>query len=457
MKKICLLALLGVLPVHAAVHTLPLAREVQQGELLCWAAVSAMASRAFESNGFRPATQKEVVWYEAAGVTDAVPLVAPPYPAAIGPAVTMCTNNPGTGICNANKSPWLPGLTTTTVATLQLPGQKKMLSEGHFLFDIKTRKTPVIIRWYYQGNAARGPDGSLLPRREGGHVLLVTGIDTGTKELRVWDPWPHRKPGQSAAGERLPPGHKREKWISFGRYKNPVKDNGWLVSAMHGFDEFSLRKSTEPFTPGNYPALITQAVPARQALDCDDRTRSFDFRGGPPDVQKAAGEFMRKLVIRDEEGRPRKARLDPPGEPIPIVAFGSEDLLRARSNPEALLESRTTAVIVPVTENGELVDSFLMLREGERWKEGGYSNNEIARLLLEVRNRAENRERTTRGFYLVSIPEEGSFFATHGFGRDAEMIPLADDAQGRFVPARQWLEPVIRQAERNKRPEVTAQ
>ena len=455
MKKYCLLMLLCALPVHGEEFLVPVTGEVQQDTLLCWAAVSSMATRAFQvTTTFRPATQKEVLYAKLANNRNAIP-PGPNLPADIEAKKTQC-ELPGANCNTDSLTSWLNGLASVKVVDLA-PQTAKRLSEGHFRIDIKERRKPIVIRWFYNSPLPQRIPGTneILPARLGSHYLLVTGYDNVNKAIRVWDPWPHRKPGVSASGERLPRGHKRHKWLTLARYANPTNDNGWKVSAQHQFDEFALRPQGEPLPA--YPALVAQTPVKTTALNCDDRPRYFDFTNGPPDLRRLAADHMRKLVVRDENEKPRKASLDPPGEPIPIVAFGSDDLWSARAKPQDLLAPRTKAVIVPVTENGELVDSFLMLYEGGKWTEGGYSNNEIARLLLEVRNRPENRERTARGFYLVSIPEEGSFFATHGFEDRAEMIPLADDARGEFVPARQWLTPVIRQVERNKRPEATSQ
>jgi hypothetical protein len=58
--------------------------------------------------------------------------------------------------------------------------------------------------------------------------------------------------------------------------------------------------------------------------------------------------------------------------------------------------------------------------------------------------------RSAAGFYLVSIPERGSFFIGHGFGSQSVLVSLANDGSGRPEPGEQALKAVLDRIDRNR-------
>jgi hypothetical protein len=226
------------------------------------------------------------------------------------------------------------------------------------------------------------------------------------------------------------------------RYEHPINDEGHSVKAAHGFDEFAIRLRGQPIDNG-YPNLKEiDPVP----VNPPDPVAIPD---GPPDVRQAIRDFMGRIEVRAEDGLVLRGPFQA-GDPIPILAMKSAAIDRERAQPERLFQPQSSAMMVPVFKDGILVDSFLLLNRHGGWVEDGYSNNEIARLMVNLRNNRKSPERPEAGFYLVSIPEEGSFFAGHGFRNRANLISLDNGAMGDFIPARQALEALHKQIDRRK-------
>ena len=424
-------ALLCALPVHGAIHELDIEPEVQRHSELCWAAVSVMATRAFpESETYRPATQEEVVLYTEAGL-DTLAASGASEPQIVEDKRTACgVDYAG---CNRTGQPLLLGLDRDRINKVA-PGLKRMLSPEHFRMDIGVRKAPIIIRWFYTSsddcdNEEEGPP------RFGMHALIVTGYDDVTKEIRVWDPWPEHNQAE-------PSGHVRHKWLSMKRYEHPVNDNGSPVRSSHGFDVFAIRLRGQSAATSSLG--LKQIPPVPPCVH-----ESVAIMGGTPDVRQVIDGVMHGLVVRAENGSILQGPFEA-GSPFPILALRSADVDLKRASPERLFLPQTKALVVPVLQAGRVVESFLLLHGRDGWVEGGYSNNQIAKLLVDVRRDRSSPQRSAAGFYLVSIPEEGSFFAAHGFMDQADLISLANGARGGFVPARQALTGVLGQIDRRK-------
>lgn len=98
---------------------------------------------------------------------------------------------------------------------------------------------------------------------------------------------------------------------------------------------------------------------------------------------------------------------------------------------------------------GEVVDAFLLLFIHGRWQRGGYANIEITQRLVDVRARyAEQQHMPLESFYMVSVPGEVAFFAAHGRGKQAVLIPASTDPSigavaGEPAPAGQQLSKLI--------------
>ncbi len=75
---------------------------------------------------------------------------------------------------------------------------------------------------------------------------------------------------------------------------------------------------------------------------------------------------------------------------------------------------------------------------------GGYSNNEIAHRVTEWRRRnAQHPAHKGKNFFLLSIPEQGTFFLANGYGKQANLISL-QNGKSDFQPAGQALKTVIK-------------
>ena len=455
-----LVALVGMfaLPAVAKEHTLDnLELEIQQQSSLCWAAVSAMASSASKVPcQYRRPTQLDVVYSEQMCTPERcsheLPLRCPPRGNCTAGLAVQCTvdaddnwlPNPDPleegrlkcgpdGLpCNISRSTYLLDLVSRKISQLGNSNVNELAAEriGH---EIGVRKQPVIIAWSYLDPATLseaellqrlgGNEGLALlnsSRKNTRHFLIITGYNDETQEVRVWDPWPD----QSVLVE--PPGHIRHKWIPYERYQNPRVDNGAPVNADHDSDEFafcrgcSLTKITQILaTP---PPL--QHIQAQRIVS----PRIFDFSHDVPALRDERDNVTRVRIVRKENGSRVRGRLTT-DTGFATVLITTKRLLNER--PEALLEAKTTSLVVPVLRGNKLVDSFLLINSGHDWQEGGYSNNEIARRLMQYRT-----ERGSEGrYYLVAIPEQGKFYVAHGFGADAKLVPLDGNVRAEFVPA----------------------
>src|SRR5262245_42361624 len=126
-------------------YTLKIKPEVQLDTMLCWAAASVMAIRSFpQRNGFRHATQEEVVIYERCGFDSLLPK-KPRQPEKLK-LLAAARRVFRSGVANAPSNPWLLGLDRARVGEIA-PGKARMLSREHFRREIVDRKRPVLIRW----------------------------------------------------------------------------------------------------------------------------------------------------------------------------------------------------------------------------------------------------------------------------------------------------------------------
>jgi hypothetical protein len=408
-------------------------REVQRDTLLCWAAVSVMAIRSFpQSRGFRLATQEDVVAYERAGVDTLVPRRKESDEIKRGRVAFR------EGFANATANPWLLGLDRTRVDDID--GDKpRMLSKAHFLREIGKRKRPILIRWMY------GTPDQPAGKRSGAHELIVTGYNSKTHEIRIWDPWPATNmPGSTPA--------RRERWIPFSRYENPVSDQGVQVRAEHEHDEFGLRLKGAPIDLDSYPKLVA----VRRSTARSGTGSGLNPGAGGFELSKPISKHMKKHVVRRGNGQRVRGPFRA-GTPIPLMPVTVKQLFRRKRRPASLLKAGCNTVVVPILKNRRVVDSFLLTRGAGGWRDGGYSNNEIASRVTQWRRQhARHPDCKGRDFFLLSIPEHGTFFLANGYGEQANLISL-QNAKARFEPANKALKTVIRKIatsarNRNRKP-----
>jgi hypothetical protein len=415
MKSFWLAALLCVSPALADVSTIEVKREVQLTDSLCWAAVSTMAVRAFETSNSAPVTQLDIVVYRQAGIKTRQDLIDRDED-----LVAARDDCDPLAQCDGVDNPWLFDLNSTKVAA------GKVLTERHFRRDIKVRKRPIIIQWDYSD-----ADGLADDTPQARHVLIVTGYNDADPEhmLRVWDPWPTVERADEATE---PVG--REKWISYDTYVDPGSDHG--LKAVHGFDEYKLRRVGQA-APAGYPALANP--PQRQV---SGPPINLSFRRSLVGARDAIGAHMRDMKVYARDGS-RMAGPFTAADAFPIVVLTTGQILRARDRPQALLAEGTETLLVPVLASGQVVDSFLMQNENGNWFAGGYSNNRIAQVMVELRERFTNNARQPSEFYMVSVPEEGAFFVAHGFNLGAQLVSVNNDGTGGLLPAEEALGRVL--------------
>lgn len=398
-------------------------KEIQENDRLCWAAVSAMAISAFPQQGkFRHLSQKEIVVLKRANVATLKALAKTRSTAAGRDKLQRLEDGckpPGT--CNIASDDLLLFDIRSAKA-----GKNLALTPDHFAVELGVRKRPVVIRWNYRG---RKPTNGEL--RSGGHVLMVTGFNEHTHELRIWDPWP-------APTNLDPIVTAHEKWIPYELYLDPQSDQGMDAVALHEFDEYKLRRVGEKVpSAALYPPLadLTRGGPIRP--------NHVKFDCGLCDLSKEITSFLDYHVVRGPRGEvihgPYQA-----GTPFPIVAVGAAELLDAGPEPDSLLKPETSAVVVPILKNGEIIDSFQLLHEKDKgWRPAGYSNNRIASLLSRTRNKCGGT-RSAQGFYLLSMPELSNFYVMHGFWDRAELVSENSPTGGELSRARRVLGDVVR-------------
>jgi hypothetical protein len=406
--------------VHMTSYTLNMRREVQRDTLLCWAAVSVMAIRSFpERRGFRHATQEEVVAYERAGEDTLVPRRQESDEVRRGRVAFR------EGFAKATANPWLLGLDRTRVDDID-GDNPRMLSRQHFLREIGQRRRPILIRWMY------GKPDQPAGKRSGAHELIVTGYNSKTHEIRIWDPWP-------AANMRNGTPARRERWIPFSRYENPVSDQGVEVRAEHEHDEFALRLKGSPIDLDSYPKLAkVRARPAGREAGRDVAPGAGGF-----DLSKPIRKHMKTHVVRRGNGQRVRGPFKV-GTPIPVVPLTVKQLFRRKRRPASLLGNGCRTVVVPILKNRRVVDSFLLTRGARGWRDGGYSNNEIASRVTQWRRQnARHPACKDKAFFLLSIPEHGTFFLANGYGEQANLISL-QNGKARLEPADKALKSVIR-------------
>jgi len=427
--------------------------EPQYESKLCWAAADVLAvNQSFPHCPTPPSTPPPIPpLFPTSQAQDAGYLAwywstAPAHPSAstLPGYLSYCegtttSNNLGGVTCNTWGTPPLSGLAFKWGSEFPDPKgldwdtMTKEIDAGH----------PVLFVWNYQSDNTNTPIGN--------HELVVTGYsdDGGTQQLQIWDPWPvpDLLPPQAfpacgpANGVQFSENHSRP--IPFSTYRTPVSDMGVPVTAMHYLDQWRLR------IPPEAPVLTVDGGPPAPPAPPPFPTPPQP-PGALPQLNFAEALNMalpesRKLDLQGSSAAPRSL-----GVPFPIVGLGFVQLLRAASDPTALLAAGTTsAVLFPVVSQGEVVDAFLMLLTRGHFQRGGYANIEITRRLVDVRATYAARQHLPLDkFYMVSVPGEVAFFAAYGRGKKAILIPASTDPSidafaGVAVPAERQLTNLI--------------
>jgi len=407
---------------QASAKTLKLdGAEGQRASNLCWAASSVTAIRMFLSPQEREdekvnVTQGQLAAYrmlirddfalgpELASDPAGIERLTMAQVDSIDDALVeeRLTDCKGIGVCNLSNPPILLDMHFDTTD----PGEA--LNWSNIVEQIDSGR-PVVFGWDTEDLEAG--------REFGPHYSLVTGYRTrrNVREVRLWDPWP-----ASASGR----GGQHSRWIPYCTYRNPRNVMG--VDARHQFDRYNLTRisSTGPSQPHrSTPKSITADDDCASSPDGQASASVVDV---PTSIRAVQDAFRNDERIRDTldgSAIPSRALFKKFSAGLPIVSVSARQITRAEGDADALLVDQAHSVLVPVTRGRTTIDSFLVLRDGNRgWVPGGYANTEAAALLV-----TERRRQPAGDFYLVSVPSMNAFFLAQGLGADASLIPIWDD------------------------------
>jgi hypothetical protein len=237
-SSLALVALLLPVTASAARHVLDHEREQQQGDSLCWAAVSTMAVRSLPRDPLDPRiTQKRTVVYALSEVHTRTEKLFTRREN-FRNAETRCKDIRD---CDQMFEPWLYRVDSSRLG----PGM--VLPESAIAYEIVVRKRPVIIQWDY--SAVVPAPGENLPATK--HALIITGYDDENHQVRIFDPWPPTRLGD-------PDPAKRERWLPYAAYVDPQSALGRPIRALHEFDVYKLRRVGHA-APAGEPAPIPLA------------------------------------------------------------------------------------------------------------------------------------------------------------------------------------------------------
>jgi hypothetical protein len=445
-------ALLCAATVQAAPKTLEMPREKQLDSTWCWAAVSTMAVNSFPMTlpGGAPIDQRTTVILKQARIKNEEEFSA----TAFKDAKAACS---APGGCAGSNDPFLYNALATSVPA------GKVLTKKVFNFEIGVRKRPVIINWDYapSANGSGGPQGR--------HLLIVTGYNPSNGKLRLFDPWPVDN------GQGDNPRRKRERWIKYETYLDPVMDMGQPVTAMHKLDLYQLRRFNEeqPAELNDYPKLgtLTRETTTPRANVFVDGSRPIraetfaagegagpvsaephrpdvkakldlglqrtDFAKALADTRPMIAKHVAHLTVTLADGtnvRGRK-RLQA-ATAFPLITLDTTQILTYSAKQDALSERTTSVLLVPVidTRTSEVIDSFLIYNQAGTWKIGGYANTEIAEVLVQQRKAFTTEQRRAEDFFVVSVPEQAAFYFAHGTPGAVQLVSVDNrgrDAEGK--------------------------
>lgn len=388
---------------------LDLPAEKQKQTLWCWASVSAMAGHSFDVKvDQNPISQLDIVRFRPLGIKTNVKRLQ------FSGALTSSNCTETATLCNQVGDVWLYELDGSRVRV------NKVLKKQAIIDEIRIRKRPVIVKWDFT-QAAPSPTRPKAP-----HFLMITGFnpDNGG-EFLVFDPWTGN-----------------EDWISYDGYLFPSIDLGQPVFAMHKFEVFNLRPGA-----GN----MSLANTSDPVLDVEPRMQRISLRRQPFDRLDEGRTALRDAVRSRSFFTNRRVRVTGPvseGQIYPIVTITTERLMRARKRPEKLLEPSSSSLIASVIDvrSNEVVDSMLVYNDRGKWRTADYSNTTITKYLGRVEAvRPSHGENPREWYYLVSIPEQATFFAARGFGADAMLTPLTGLEPGAPMPARDALTKLVQE------------
>ena len=410
---ICLANIVCMLPARAEIVLLDLQREPQKQSNWCWAAVSAMAGHSFNKKvDDMPISQENIVNFElldiktqakfASKKAQILQLVPPSWPCS--------TEN---SLCNRTGETFLYEINGLIVP------EGRVLKKQYLIDEVTKpgRKRPIIVKWDY--TQVPDPQGS-LPRAE--HYLIITGYNSANGLFRVFDPW--SGPDQTLEGN--------EQWISYSGYLDPQVNLGAPIAAVHSFDVFNLRAGSGSLK------VARSRDPAHQKMPATVPVMLVSVGFDQLDAAKTAvSEELQKRSFYTREGQPitRPVRF---GQMYPIVVLSTGQIQQNKTALERLLEPRASSAIATVVAGNEnsIVGSLLVYNDNGTWKVAEYSNTQVSRLLETVREAHPIPNPTALDtYYLVSMPEQATFYSARGYQAAAQPWALDNDPQGMPGPA----------------------
>lgn len=466
----CTALLIAALPpvARSASNTLALAdAEPQYASHLCWASADTLAVNNFYPVCPLPPGTLAPAYFPTSQAVDAGihafnvqgPATSTFVPQPLSQLLQDCETDIQAVQCNDFDFPPLRGLTYNKgfpTGTPSATGTDKLGLTWEAAMQEIDNGRPFLFMW----------NSEVANYAVGAHQLVATGYSDerdppGTRYLQIWDPWPPPKlPPSNLPPSSVPacgpvaavPVTGHSQWILFSKYTKPVSDLGVSVAAVHDKDLWNLAKIPVPEPPvisidGGTPPQPRPLPPTGLHVD-------FAARLPPPPPPLAELTFAKALATALPQSRQLELQVHGAapralGVPFPIVGLRLEQLLRGRNDPTGLLAGTTSAILFPVESQGAVVDAFLMLFIDGRWQRDGYANVEITARLVDVRARyAAQQHLELNSFYMVSVPGEVAFFAAHGKGAQAVLIPASTDpligaVAGAAEPADQQLRRLI--------------
>jgi hypothetical protein len=301
-----------------------------------------------------------------------------------------------------------------------------------------TDRQPVVFEWGYY-DPTQNSNGSYEFR--GSHVLVIFGAyttATNQNKLKIWDPLPVQSHGTSATpfpDSLVGGGSERSiKWETYSAADAGTRlDMGWSVAHMGDYYDIAAKAAPPPDTGHTVPAApgnltVSSGGPAPVALR---RLSVAQLQGvSLRRANRESREFARtelSAVAESEMIGVSATTTAKEGDPLPIVAVGLSELSDAQRSPSDILHKKVTTVLYPVLSGHVVTDSYLMIRQDDRWVEGGYANTKVTARLEFIRDTLADHGWRRRSYYVLSVPALSAHFLARGKGDGATLYPASDD------------------------------
>jgi hypothetical protein len=400
-------------PVHSESFEIPMELHKQRGDFLCWAATSASVVQKIlpMDSALRGALRGAPVDQFAIAALGKVEITEP----GAGPHgfdtrrttfITQLSRCRDVRQCDQSAKPLLFGLQFKTRA------RNAPLSEEQLRKEIVDFKRPVMTTWVYEDPRTADWGASK-------HELIIFGFRVvgegkGKVQFKFWNPLPVDRTGTQPTR----PSTQLGTWRPYDYYTNPEKYYSRPV--WRSADAFEIEAAATTVV-GTWPKPFSPPAPPLNKVDFTVARRAFEA-GKARLLSDYIADYWPDPAA--SPGRPSFA------EPFLIVAPTIDELLAARGDPARVLVESTSGLVVPVIQDGQVVDSLLYSNSDRGWIASGFSNVDVDRILVALRSQHPVPPAAPGGqpdsFYMVAIPEASAFFAARGFGRNAQLIPVSE-------------------------------